>query len=77
MTKPAAAVLSTLEPPFDETALAQLGAAVVLQWRDLPGQTRDQLLETAEAVAGLRSVRDVRDRLEGLIARHLRRALKG
>ena len=70
-----AALVSTLEPPFDETALAQLGAAVVLFWKDLPGEMRDQLLEAAEMIAGIRSVRDVRNRLEALIARQTSRDL--
>lgn len=62
-------VANSLKPPFDETALAQLGAAVVLLWRDLPEEMREQLLDAAELVGRIRSVRDVRSRLDELIAR--------
>ena len=64
------AAVKSLKPPFDETALAQLGAAVVLLWKDLPEQTREHLLGAAEVVGGIRSVTDVRNRLEAVIARH-------
>ena len=75
VTKPTAAALSTLDQPFDETALAQLGAAMVLLWKQMPGQMRADLLDAAEAVAGMRSVRDVRNRLDTLIQRQTSRAL--
>jgi hypothetical protein len=51
----------------DETALAQLGAAAVLHWHEVPPRLRDKLLQAAELVAGVPSIQDARQRLNVLI----------
>jgi hypothetical protein len=53
----------------DKAALQYLGAAVVLQWSNLPEDVRKALLQQADAVGGLPLVSDLHDQIQALIRR--------
>ena len=55
--------------PGDENTLKYLGAAVVLQWHDLPETVRVSLLRQADAVGGLPLAGDLQQSIQGLIER--------
>jgi hypothetical protein len=53
----------------DRTALQYLGAAVVLQWSNLPEPVRRSLLQQADSVGGLPVVADLHGQIQALIHR--------
>ena len=53
----------------DEIALKYLGAAVVLQWHNLPEAVQQSLLQQAHSVGGLPAVGQLRDQIRALIDR--------
>ena len=53
----------------DKIALQYLGAAVVLQWSNLPEDVRKALLRQADAVGGLPLVSDLHEQIQALIHR--------
>jgi hypothetical protein len=53
----------------DEIALQYLGAAVVLQWRNLPEKVQQELLQQAESVGGLPPVTSLHEQIKALIRR--------
>ena len=53
----------------DKAVLQYLGAAVVLQWSNLPEDVRKALLQQADAVGGLPLVSDLHDQIQALIRR--------
>jgi hypothetical protein len=55
--------------PGDEVVLQYLGAAVVLQWNDLPEEARNSIWQQAESVGGLRPVTSLHEQIEGLVRR--------
>jgi hypothetical protein len=54
----------------DEVALAQLGAAVILLWHNVPKFMQADLLYVAETIGGVQTVPDARLRLQRLIKGH-------
>ena len=52
----------------DKTALQYLGAAVVLQWSNLPEDVRKSLLQQADAVGGLPLATDLHEQIQGSFA---------
>ena len=54
----------------DEVALAQLGAAVILLWHNVPKLMQSDLLYVAETIEGVPKVPDARLRLQRLIKGH-------
>ena len=55
--------------PGDDIALQYLGAAVVLQWENLPESARDAIWQQAESVGGLPPVTSLHEQLKSLIRR--------
>lgn len=53
----------------DQVALQYLGAAVVLQWANLPETARQSLLQQANSVGGLPPVTSLHEQLKALIRR--------
>jgi hypothetical protein len=53
----------------DEIVLKYLGAAVVLQWHNLPDAVQQSLLQQAHSVGGLPPVGRLRDQITTLIGR--------
>ena len=53
----------------DKTALQYLGAAVVLQWSNLPEDVRKSLLQQADAVGGLPLATDLHEQIQALLRR--------
>ncbi|HKA81348.1 MAG TPA: hypothetical protein VKD43_15010 [Xanthobacteraceae bacterium] len=53
----------------DRTALQYLGAAVVLQWSNIPEDVRKALLQQSKSVGGLPVVPDLHDQIEALLRR--------
>jgi hypothetical protein len=53
----------------DKTTLQYLGAAVVLQWSNIPGDVRKALLQQADSVGGLSLVPDLHEQIQALIVR--------
>ena len=53
----------------DKTALQYIGAAVVLQWSNLPEDVRKSLLQQADAVGGLPLVSDLHEQIQALLRR--------
>ena len=53
----------------DKTALQYLGAAVVLQWSNMPEDVRKSLLQQSEAVGGLPIVPDLHEQIQALLRR--------
>ena len=53
----------------DKTALQYLGAAVVLQWSNIPEDVRKALLQQADSVGGLPVVPDLHEQIQALIVR--------
>jgi hypothetical protein len=58
------------DPKHDQTALAQLGAAAILNWNSSPVETQQTLLRGAETVTGIPTVGDTRHRLLDMVARN-------
>ena len=54
----------------DQVALQYLGAAVVLQWANLPETTRQSLLQQANSVGGLPPVTSLHEQIKALIRRN-------
>ena len=52
-----------------KTALQYLGAAVVLQWSNMPEDVRKGLLQQADSVGGLPIVPDLHEQIQALIKR--------
>jgi hypothetical protein len=53
----------------DKTALQYLGAAVVLQWSNIPEDVRKSLLQQSDAVGGLPIVPDLHEQIQALLRR--------
>jgi hypothetical protein len=53
----------------DKTALQYLGAAVVLQWSNIPEDVRKSLLQQSESVGGLAIVPDLHEQIQALLRR--------
>ena len=53
----------------DELTLQYLGAALVLQWHNLPEKVQQELLQQAESVGGLPPVTSLHDQIKALIRR--------
>jgi hypothetical protein len=53
----------------DKTVLAYLGAAVVLQWSNLPEDVRKAILQQADSVGGLPLIADLHEQIQALIRR--------
>jgi hypothetical protein len=53
----------------DKAALQYLGAAVVLQWSNLPADVRKNLLQQADSIGGLPAVSDLHAHIQELIHR--------
>jgi hypothetical protein len=53
----------------DEITLQYLGAALVLQWHNLPEKTQQELVQQAESVGGLPLVTSLHDQIKALIGR--------
>lgn len=53
----------------DDVVLKYLGAAVVLQWHNLPAEIRQALRQQAESVGGLPASSTLRQQMTSLIAR--------
>ena len=53
----------------DKIALQYLGAAVVLQWSNLPEDVRKSLLQQADAVGGLPVISALHEQIQALIRR--------
>jgi hypothetical protein len=54
----------------DEVALAQLGAAAILLWHNVPRGMQADLLHVAETIHGVSTVPDARLRLQRLVKGH-------
>jgi hypothetical protein len=59
--------------PGDDVALRYLGAAVVLQWQNLPEQVQQSLLQQAVSVGGLPPVTSLHEQKSGPDSAHPRR----
>lgn len=55
--------------PDDHTILQYLGAAVVLQWRSLPEEVKQAILQQADSVGGLAPMESLHDQIRALIDR--------
>jgi len=55
--------------PGDETILKYLGAAVVLQWHNIPESVQKILMQQASATGGLPLAGDLQQEIEALIGR--------
>jgi hypothetical protein len=53
----------------DKAALEYLGAAVVLQWSNLPEDVRKSLLQQANSVGGLPLVAELPEQIQALLRR--------
>ena len=53
----------------DQIALQYLGAAIVLQWENLPEATRQAVLQQANSVGGLPPVTSLHEQIKALIRR--------
>jgi hypothetical protein len=53
----------------DKTALQYLGAAVVLQWSNIPEDVRKSLLQQSDSVGGLPIVPDLHEHIQALLRR--------
>jgi hypothetical protein len=53
----------------DKAALQYLGAAVVLQWSNIPEDARKVLVQQADSVGGLPIVSDLHEQIQMLIKR--------
>jgi hypothetical protein len=53
----------------DKTALQYLGAAVVLQWSNIPEDVRKVLLQQSDSVGGLPVAPDLHEQIQSLIMR--------
>jgi hypothetical protein len=53
----------------DKSALQYLGAAVVLQWSNIPEDVRKSLLQQSESVGGLATVPDLHEQIQALLRR--------
>ncbi len=53
----------------DKAALQYLGAAVVLQWRNLPESAQQSILQQAESTGGLALVPELHEQIKALLKR--------
>ena len=53
----------------DEITLQYLGAALVLQWHNLPEKAQRELMQQAVSVGGLPPVASLHDQIKALIGR--------
>jgi hypothetical protein len=53
----------------DKIALQYLGAAVVLQWANLPEEARQSLLQQADSIGGLPAVTSLHRQIKALVRR--------
>ncbi len=53
----------------DEITLQYLGAALVLQWQNLPEKAQQELVQQAESVGGLPPVTSLHHQIKALIRR--------
>lgn len=53
----------------DKIALQYLGAAVVLQWQNLPEKAQQSILQQAESTGGLTLVPELHEQIKALIKR--------
>jgi hypothetical protein len=53
----------------DRAALQYLGAAVVLQWSNIPEDVRKSLLQQADSVGGLPIMPDLHEQIQALLHR--------
>ncbi len=75
MTTPRRASTEFLKPdcsvPLTEPVIFQyLGMATMLCWTELPFKARDQILNQANDIGGVRPALRLRDEIEGLLLRH-------
>jgi len=75
MTTPQRASTEFLKPdsskPLTEPVIFQyLGMATMLCWTELPFKARDQILNQANDIGGVRPALRLRDEIEGLLLRH-------
>ena len=55
--------------PGDEIAMQYLGAAVVIQWHNLPEEVQSAIWQQAESVGGLPPVTSLHEQIKALIRR--------
>jgi len=53
----------------DDTVLKYIGAAVVLQWQQLPADVQQSIRQQAESVGGLPTAARLREQMTSLIER--------
>ena len=53
----------------DDIALQYLGAAVILQWQNLPEQTQQSLIQQAVSIGGLPPITSLYEQIKALIRR--------
>jgi hypothetical protein len=53
----------------DEIALLYLGAAVVLQWQDIPEKVQQAILQQANSVGGMPPITSLHEQIKALIRR--------
>jgi hypothetical protein len=75
MTAPQRASTGFLKPdssmPLTESVIFQyLGMATMLCWTELSFKDRDQILNQANDIGGVRPALRLRDEIEGLLLRH-------
>jgi hypothetical protein len=56
--------------PTDAVIFQYLGMATMLCWTELPFKARDQILNQANDIGGVRPALRLRDEIEGLLLRH-------
>jgi hypothetical protein len=54
----------------DPVIFQYLGMATMLCWNELPFKARDQILNQANDIGGVRPALRLRDEIEGLLLRH-------
>ena len=54
----------------DPVIFQYLGMATMLCWNELPFKARDQILNQANDIVGVRPALRLRDEIEGLLLRH-------
>jgi hypothetical protein len=75
MTTPQRASTEFLKPdsslPLTDPVIFQyLGIAAMLCWTELPFKARDQIMNQANDIGGVRPALRLRDEIEGLLLRH-------
>ena len=62
--------LINIQKPADELTLQYLGAATIACWRDLPLNSRDQLLRQSSAITGLKKTTGIQESVMAILRRH-------